>query len=393
MTILLIYAVTLVIAVYVSELAARTVLSKAVLFLLAGFAAGGHSPGWITPTPDVVRIVSEVTLFAVLFTDGMRLERNELFGACRLSGRAMFLGLPLTLAGNALAARLVVGLPWLDALLLGTILAPTDPVLVSAIVGEQRVPARVRTLLNIESGFNDGPVLPAVLILPAILRGGSAPIWQTAAQAAGGVALGIAVPSVAILLLQMRFFAATTWYKPLLPFAIGLLIFALSSFTQVNAFLAAFSAGVTVASLGGELREAFGGFGEQLVELLKLPALMLFGALISWDFLEQILSAGYLFAGLVLVAVRPAALKIALFGAGLPRSEWLVAAWFGPKGFASVSYALLMMSMGIARREYLFHLAALVVALSVVAHSSTDAPAARSLGRGSPEPETIGKPR
>jgi NhaP-type Na+/H+ or K+/H+ antiporter len=167
MVTVLVFAFTLVTAVLISGLAARSVLSTAVLFLMVGFAAGGAAFDFIPlrPGDPVVERLVEITLFAVLFTDGMLVGFRDLIGARRLPGRAVLLGFPLTLGAVALLARFVAGIPWLPSLLLGAILAPTDPVFASALVGREEIPSRVRRLLNVESGLNDGLALPIVLIL------------------------------------------------------------------------------------------------------------------------------------------------------------------------------------------------------------------------------------
>jgi NhaP-type Na+/H+ and K+/H+ antiporter len=97
----------------------------------------------------------------------------------------------------------------------------------------------------------------------------------------------------------------------------------------------------------------------------------------SPSFLAEIPVSGYLFACLVLFLTRPLALGVALFGSRLDWREWVAAAWFGPKGFASVVYGLLILNAGVERADLAFHLIALVTVMSIVAHSSTDVPMAR----------------
>ena len=82
----------------------------------------------------------------------------------------------------------------------------------------------------------------------------------------------------------------------------------------------------------------------------------------------------YAFVLLTLLAARPLAMAISLFPSELSWREWVAAAWFGPKGFASVLYALIILRSGIAGAEHIFHLAAVVIALSMFLHSSTDVP-------------------
>jgi NhaP-type Na+/H+ or K+/H+ antiporter len=171
---------------------------------------------------------------------------------------------------------------------------------------------------------------------------------------------------------ESRFFAAAERYQPLVPFAVGLLVLAATSVIHANEFLAAFAAGVTAATLSDRLREAFREFGELVTELLKLAGVLVFGALISPGFLGETPAGGYLFAGLALLLARPVAPGVALLGSGLTWRERAVAAWFGPRGFASVFYGLLVLRAGITRGDELFHLAAVVIAGSIVLHSSTD---------------------
>ena len=296
-----------------------------------------------------------------------------------LPGRALFLGLPLTLGGTALLAHYVAGLPWLESFLLGAVLSPTDPVFAAAIVGREGVPARLRQLLNVESGLNDGLALPLVVILLAVSGEGEFHLASVVGEVLLGVALGVLVPWAAIRLGQIRFFSADKSYAPLNAFAIGLLVFALASITHANEFLAAFAAGITVATIGPEVRKAFLHFGELVAELLKLAALLVFGALMSPQFLMEIPWTGYAFAVLALLAVRPIALGIALLGSRLGWREWVTAAWFGPKGFASVVFGLLVLKSGLPRGNEVFHLTALVITASILAHSSTDVLVARWL--------------
>ncbi len=401
MTTALVFALVLLASVLISDLADRSILSTAVLFLLAGFLVGEGMLGVVAIRPDspTVSLLAELALVSVLFTDGMKVGLRDLSRAWILPGRALLFGLPLTLLGTALLGRFVVGLPWADAFLVGAILSPTDPVFAAAIVGREEVPARLRQLLNVESGLNDGLALPIVLAMLAVVTRDHFSIIEVLGEVVLGVAIGIAIPWAAIRLEQTRFFSAHASYQPLNAFAIGLIVLAASSLAHANAFLAAFAAGITVATVGPEVRESFHRFGELVAELLKLAALLIFGALISPAFLREIPPLGYLFAFLAIVAVRPVALSLSLMGSSLPWRERAIAAWFGPKGFASVVFGLLILKQAEGakidptRAEGLFRLVALCIFGSILAHSSTDVLAARWLaGKAGGRPPTPGPP-
>lgn len=377
MTTVLVFALTLLAAVLLSGLAERTVLSTAALFLVVGFVTGSIGLVDLQPEDPLVGRLAELALFAVLFTDGMRLGARELTTAWRLPGRALLFGLPLTLVLTALLARFLVGLPWAQSFLLGAILSPTDPVFASALIGREEVPLRLRRLLSVESGLNDGLALPIVVILLAVAGRHEVEAGTLVEELLLGVAIGVLVTWVALRLERTRLFDLAESYEPLYAFAVGLVVLALAYVTHANLFLAAFSAGITTATVSPRFREAFHEFGELLTELIKLGAILIFGALISPTFLAEIGLGGYVFALLALLLVRPVALGASLLGSRIGWREWAAAAWFGPKGFASVVYGLLVLKAGVSYSGEVFHLVAVVVAASILLHSSTDVVVAR----------------
>lgn len=379
MVAVLVFALVLAVAVLLSDLAHRSVLSTAVIFLLAGFFVGDGMLGLIhlSPSDPTVSRLAELALFSVLFTDGMRIDARKLISSWRLPGRALLLGLPLTLLITAALAHWIAGLSWIAALLVGAVLCPTDPVFASAIVGRKEIPGRLRHLLSVESGLNDGLALPIVIVLIALLAGGTIHTGELATELGAGILLGVALPWIAAKIEQSRFFSVAGEYKPIYAFTVGLLVYTISLLTHANTYLAAFAAGITVATVSPDLRDEFHRFGETVTELLKLAAVMVFGALISPNFFHEIAFNGYVFGLLALILARPAAMMLSLIGSELSWQERLAASWFGPKGFASVVYGLLILESGVAQANEMFHLIAIVIAASMIAHSSTDVPLAR----------------
>ncbi len=389
MTALLIFAIVLVLALLVSDFADRSVLSTAVLFLVAGFFVG---PGLLNLLPlttnePVVRHLAELALFSVLFTDGMRAGIRDLVNAWQLPGRALLLGMPLTLIATALLAYFLVHISWIEALLVGAILSPTDPVFAAAIIGRKEIPGRLKHLLNVESGVNDGLALPLVLVCLSVIGHYEAGYAGLATELLLGVAIGVVVPWVACWFRRARFLGVSKSYEPLFAVAIGLLVLAIASISHGNIFLAAYSAGVTIASVRPALREEFHRFGELVTELLKLATLLVFGALISPQLFREMHAPDYLFAILALLLARPISMLIALWKSELDWRERFTAGWFGPKGFASVVYGLLLFQRAVPHAERLFQLIALVIAGSIVAHSSTDVVVARWFVDNHPAPE------
>ncbi|MFD8022578.1 cation:proton antiporter [Streptomyces lavendulae] len=383
MVLVAVFGVALLVAVLLSGLAARTVLSTSLLFLLGGALVSDGFLGLIHITADseIVSVTADLALFAVLFTDGMHVSFPKLRQNWKNPARALGLGMPLAMAGMALITHYLVGLDWTTSFLVGAVLAPTDPVFASAIVGRREVPARLWQLLNVESGINEGLALPVVLVLIAAAGPTSghtqASIGEIALELSLGLVFGIVLPLAVAGLVRLRLLGAEPKLQPLMPLATGIILYGLCHLTHANPYLAAFSAGAVLASISPEAKSHFEPLGEILAELAKFAALLVFGALLTPQLFGDLSVGGYVAVVLAIVLIRPASFLVSLLGARIDRREKLVAAWFGPKGFASVVYGLLVLQAGIPDGEEAYTLIAVCIAFSIIAHSSTDVPIGR----------------
>lgn len=383
MILVAVFGVALLVAVLLSGLAARSVLSTSLLFLVGGALVSDGFLGLvhISPESEIVATTADLALFAVLFTDGMHVSFSELRARWKNPARALGLGMPLCFLGISLLTHFFVGLDWTTSFLVGAVLSPTDPVFASAIVGRKEVPGRLRQLLNVESGVNDGLALPFVLIFIAA-AGPTADAADASFGTIGlelglGLLFGVAAPLIVTGLARLPVLGAEPKLQPLLPLAIGVGLYALCHLTHANPYLAAFSAGAVLAALSPEAKSAFEPLGESLAELAKFAALLVFGALLTPQLFADLTLGGYVVAILAIVLVRPVTLLLSLAGTEFDRREKLTAAWFGPKGFASVVYGLLVLQAGIPQGGEAFTLIAVTIAFSIVAHSSSDVPIAR----------------
>ena len=387
MALVLAFGVVLLISVSLSGVAARTVLSTALLFLLAGalIGQGGLGLVQIAPHDPLVTALADIALFTVLFTDGQRANVRALREGWRLSGRALGLGMPLTMVGIAVPAHFLVGLDWPTALLLGAILSPTDPVFAAAIVGRDDVPLRLRRLLNVESGLNDGLALPFVLIFLATAAHADSDLGKVGIELVLGLVLGIAIPALVTLAWRLKVLTAEPRLQALGPLAIAVMLYAACHLTHANPYLAAFAAGSTLATMDKLAAEHFEPLGDLLSEITKFAALLVFGALVTPERLGHLSWGGWVLAVLAIVLVRPAAMLLSLLRTKMSGRERAAAAWFGPKGFASVVYGLLALQSGIPDAELVFDLVTVTIALSIVLHSSTDVPVAKALSFEPPD--------
>lgn len=283
MSLVLAFGLVLLISVSLSGVAARTVLSSALMFLVAGALLGPGIFAWdnIGPNDPLVATLADVALFTVLFTDGQRANLQELRENWSLSGRALGVAMPLTMIGIAIPAHFLAGLNWPTAFLVGAILSPTDPVFAAAIVGRSDIPQRLRRLLNVESGLNDGLALPFVMIFLATARGSASELSKVGVELVLGLALGVGVAAGAAWAWRTKILTAEPHLQPLGPLAIGVVVYAGCHLTHANPYLAAFAAGSTLATMDHVAAEEFQRFGDLLSEVTKFAALIVFGALLT----------------------------------------------------------------------------------------------------------------
>ncbi|VAZ82030.1 cation:proton antiporter domain-containing protein [Mycobacterium persicum] len=236
MTLILAFGVVLLISVSLSGVAARTVLSSALMFLVAGAVLGPGILAWnkIGPNDPLVATLADVALFTVLFTDGQRANLQELRENWSLSGRALGMGMPLTMIGIAVPAHFLAGLNWPTAFLVGAILSPTDPVFAAAIVGRSDIPQRLRRLLNVESGLNDGLALPFVMIFLATAQGAGSELVKVGEELVLGLALGVGVAAGAALAWRAKVLTAEPHLQPLGPLAIAVVVYTGCHLTHAN---------------------------------------------------------------------------------------------------------------------------------------------------------------
>jgi NhaP-type Na+/H+ or K+/H+ antiporter len=282
-------------------------------------------------------------------------------------------------------------LSWPQALLLAAILAPTDAALGQAVVSSPLLPVRIRQSLNVESGLNDGIALPIVLVLAALA---GAPADHVAAQSAFDwaqfallqVTLGPLV-GAAVGFLGGRLVAAATargWvndaFEELASVGLALLAFATAELVHGNGFIAAFVAGLVVGNTARGICKSINEFGEAEGQLLTLLVFLVFGAVLVPEAWPHVDGRTWLYAILSLTLVRMLPVALSLLGAGLRPASFVFLGWFGPRGLASILFALLVVGHKMAEGPQLAAVVTLTVLLSTFLHGITAYPLARLYG-------------
>jgi NhaP-type Na+/H+ or K+/H+ antiporter len=375
--VLLIGGALLATAAALSGLMRGTVLSISVLAVGAGLVLALTDVIEIEAEDQTVIQLIELALIVTLFSDGLFVERELLFLHWSAPVRALVLAMPITLLLLALAAKLMfVELNWAEAFLLAAVLTPTDPVVTSSVVTSQRVPESIRHTLNLESGLNDGLALPFVLFFIVFAQpGGDAgqEAMELLGEAGVGAVIGVALGLLAGRLTQhLPGGGIDRRYEGIYALGVGVLAFGLADVTFGNGFIAAFVCGIALGVAEHDIADDFVVFSENVSSILQVLTFFVFGALIvatGYGGSVPLLIAFILFA---LLIARPVAVAISFLRVKLPRPHQAFIAWFGPKGVASILFALFVLNSVVPERSVIFETAAFVVLASIAAHGLTD---------------------
>jgi NhaP-type Na+/H+ or K+/H+ antiporter len=377
----------LVVGALLSGLAKRSFLSLTAVFVLVGLALGqgGLEVLEIDPRSAFVKDLTITALVLILFRDGLEVEGEMLQKAWHLPLRKLVLAMPITCGIIAVATKALTDLSWTESFLVGALLSPTDPVLSSSVVNNPRVPRVIRHSLNLESGLNDGLALPPVLALTAALGADSDFVWWrfVLQDLTVGVATGLVIGYLASRVLPHDDrLAIPTHQRALYLLGVAFLTYGLTTLPpHGNGVIAVFVCAIVLGNRRPDVRHYIETQSEDIIEIVKLGVFVVFGSLLAFD---TLLDDGWAAVGVVavtLLVARTVAVWIALAGTGVDRAEKGFMAWFGPKGVATMTFSLLVLSEGVPQGERIFNLAALTVLCSIVAHGASDTPGAEWLAR------------
>ena len=383
---LLLFGGLLAVVAALSGLMKGTVLSASVLSVALGLLLAATGVVHVDAGDEAIVELVELALILTLFSDGMFVERELLRRHWSSVARALVIAMPITMALLALAAKaLFGGLSWAEAFLLAAVLSPTDPVVTSAVVTSRLVPSSVRHTLNLESGLNDGLALPFVLFFLVLASpGGDAGteaaklLGEAAVGAAIGIALGVAAGRLHH---HLPGGGLTARYEGIYAIGIALLAFGLADATIGNGLIAAFVCGIAMGASERDVPQGFVEFAENASAILQVITFFVFGALIVATGFDHSIPPLVLFVVFALLVARPAAVLLSFVRTGLPRPQKLFMAWFGPKGVASMLFALFVLKSHVGEGELIFDVAAIAIIASIVCHGLTDTVGARWMAR------------
>ncbi len=373
----------------------KTILTLPIIFMVVGYLSARPIEALAEPQllDEGKRLLAEITLILVLFSDASHVRFKTLRMNFNVPLRMLAIGLPLTLGLGTIVALLLnpeSGLAM--SLLTAAVLTPTDAALGQTVVTSEDVPEHLRETINVESGLNDGLVLPFVLF-GAILASAGMEGAETDGLAAAAILQIILGPLVGIasgwVFAKAMDYAQT---RDLMAEAAGGVAFLVVAFSAYigseliggNGFIAAFIAGMVFGNTYQHKIHFIGEFMEGVGQLLTMFAFLVFGALLLPDGLEHMTWNAVILALLFLTVVRMLPIWLSLLGTGLALREKLFLGWFGPRGIASILFTLIMMDeFDFPGEEELLACVSMTVFLSIILHGISAAPLSKWIGRAS----------
>jgi NhaP-type Na+/H+ or K+/H+ antiporter len=336
----------------VSKRIARTILTAPIIFTVAGMVVYYLSPqvAKMEIHNETILLIAELTLALLLFTDATRIDLRKLLKETIVPVRLLGIGMPLSiLVGAIIAVLLFDGIPIWEAALLAVILAPTDASLGQVVVNSRMVPERVRQVLNVEAGLNDGLSMPFFSLFVGLSAATDPYLtgnWMlyTIEQIFFGLLMGIVIGWIGGWLIGES--GKRGWIEGPLQ-QLGLLALALMCYGGAiliggNGFIAAFVGGLMVKRGFEDAKYHASDFSEAWGQLLNFFVFFLFG-LIAVDLLPHFTPIILLFAVLSLTIMRMLPVAVALLRTRLAPSTVLFLGWFGPRGLASIVLGLIFL--------------------------------------------------
>jgi len=378
----------------VSAVAEKSPITAPMVFVTMGILASPLCFNLFTAEVDSegIQLIAEITLILILFSDASTIDLQRLKTDYKVPLRLLGIGLPLTMAlGMLVAVPLFKGVSlWLIALM-AFILSPTDAALGQAVVTSEKVPAEIRDAIGVESGLNDGIALPPIMACLAALGAAQGTqldfgYWGLFAlkQIAFGPVAGALVGWLGGVLIDLS--ARRRWMDPifqrLASIALALMSYSFAEQMGGNGFIAAFFGGLMLGARTPVVRERIREFGEAEGQQLSLFVFLVFGMVMvpaAWKLWD---TTALIYALLSLTLIRILPVAICLRGTRLDKPTVGFIGWFGPRGIASILYALIFIGeIGIAGHERILSVIALTVLLSIVIHGLSAVPLSTLYGR------------
>ena len=371
----------------------RTRISGPIIFVFAGLLMGPLGLGWFDGdvSRTELRVVADLTLAVILFIDAANADLAILKRQFRIPSRMLLLGLPGAIfLGTIIASFMFDALSIFEAAILGTMLAATDAALGKAVVTNKSVPAEIRQGLNCESGLNDGLCVPVLFVFIALALGsgteggsGMLALELVAEELGIGLLVGLGLTAVGARVLEWcnnKGWVTEIW-KQVTVVALAISCFSVAQSLHGSGYIAAFAGGLLFGFKAKDATHRLVLAAEGTGETLALMTWLLFGATVIGQSVQHFTGAMVLYALLSLTIIRMLPIFLSLTGTGASTSSKLFLGWFGPRGLASIVFAIIVLNKGVPGGKFVAMVVVLTVFFSLVAHGVSANPLAKLLGQ------------
>jgi len=371
----------------------RAATSGPIVFVLAGLLMGPLGLAWFDGdvSNTELRVLADLTLALILFIDAANADLGVLKRQFRIPSRMLLFGLPgVIFLGTITAALLFDTLSLFEAAIVGTMLAATDAALGKGVITNKVVPTRIREGLNIESGLNDGLCVPILFVFIALAigssgeGGGSMLALKLVFQELGiGLAVGLGLTTVGTWALRWchdKGWVTEIW-KQVTVVALAIACFSVAQSLHGSGYIAAFTGGLL---FGFKAKEATHGLvlaSEGIGETLALTTWFVFGAAVIGQSVQFFTWEMLVYALLSLTVIRMLPVFLSLSAMGESTASKLFLGWFGPRGLASIVFAIIVLNEGVPGGKFIAMVVVLTVFFSLVAHGISANPLAKLMGQ------------
>jgi cell volume regulation protein A len=383
--IILVGGLLLLLSVFAGLVSARLGVPLLLAFLGLGMTAGEDGPGHIHFSNfQIAYLIGSAALALILFDGGITTKWQEVRRLVLPSALLATLGVAITAGIVGAAAHYGYHIPWLEALLIGAVVAPTDAAAVASLLHMQNLHLRTRVgaILEVESGLNDPMAVFLTLLLVQHISHPLGPGWASgvglfAQQMIGGAIFGLVGGRV--LLLMFRRLSLSTSLYPILGLAGALTIFGGAQLVEASGFLATYLAALILGNGVYPGRQAVGRFFGSFAWLSQIILFLMLGLLVTPHSLHPYAASAIGVAAVLIFVARPLAVAVCLVPFRIPWREILFISWVGLRGAVPIFLAIIPMLIGASGGILLFGTAFIVVLVSLLIQGWTVAPLARWL--------------
>ena len=369
----------------------KTPFSGPIVFIAFGLLVGPPGLGWLNlnTTATELRVLADLTLAMLLFCDAANVKKSALSSGAHIPLRMLLIGLTGVIAlGFLIAWSIFDQFSVWEIAILATMLAATDAALGKAVVNNKAVPVRIRTSLNVESGLNDGLCVPILFVFIALATAGEgkpdaiALAIKLVVQELGiGAVVGIGITAAGYWLTRgaWKLGWLTQLWGQLPVTMLSLACFAVAQSLHGSGYIAAFVGGLMFGYMARKRTHELVIGTEGVGETLGMLTWVLFGSVVIAEVIDSFNWQVLAYSLLSLTVIRMLPIILSLTGTRERIESKLFLAWFGPRGLASIVFAVVVLNKGVAGAKLIAVVVACTVILSAIAHGITANPFASAL--------------